>query len=279
MFDFDEDEKIDGSEPLLVCWYSGGFPRADGNKLMAPLIEAAKEVGFTNSLVLDLFNEYDIEGEGREPWATYVDKLVEEIDRESPHRPLILLGHSRGAFGAMSVATRLGDRVLKVYIAASGPIKLGEPSGMEVLSIDFKEKPGDLPLLTWFSSLDPDNMMLAEMSKCTEAELQEDLSRSAMMMQKVQLMRRQYKNSMYPDMTKDILVLSVPIMVLCPVRSAAAFDHPDNMGLWRHNTTGEFTMETIEAGHMDCLQDKQKLLDGIVGDMKKFLDAWNAKRW
>ena len=74
-------------------------------------------------------------------------------------RPLILFGHSRGAAPATCVAYRLQQRVVKVYIAACGAMRLDEATGWELLSRRF-QRGGDRELLQWFASLQPQNLLL-----------------------------------------------------------------------------------------------------------------------
>merc|ERR1719296_24251 len=62
----------------------------------------------------------------------------------------------------MTLAQRLGSRVLKVYIASSGAPVKGEDGPFKALSDGFKQT-GDIGLLQWFVSLNPGNLMMEGM--------------------------------------------------------------------------------------------------------------------
>merc|ERR1712224_883045 len=165
-------------EPVLVGFYSGGFFHNDGRKLLDNLLECAAKKGIGESLILGFPDHYEFRGEGYEWWSKYVDRLVEEIDSEGySGRPLLIFGHSRGCCPAMSLATRLGKQVLKVYLCGSTPIETGKPTAWEQLSIGFK-KGGDKELLAWFSSLQPGNEILARAAALPESEIPKVLDES-----------------------------------------------------------------------------------------------------
>lgn len=86
MFDFDDDvlDQLETpaepqQEPVLVCFYSGGFYHNDGRKLLNDLLESAAKKGIGDTLVLGFPDHYGIKGEGYEWWPIYVDRLVEEL--------------------------------------------------------------------------------------------------------------------------------------------------------------------------------------------------------
>ncbi|CAE7400326.1 yacO [Symbiodinium sp. CCMP2592] len=167
-------------------------------------------------------------GEGREPWATYIDLLVGEINKAAgaTDRPLILFGHSRGAAPATCVAYRLGTRVKKVYIVACGAMKAQEPTGWELLSQRFKEG-GDRDLLKWFSSIQPDNLLLRRTAfEASLREFEEQITSSKMMSDMLHVMRTQYRDAMFPDPDRDFGCMPVPIMAVSPLQDEAC--QPDH---------------------------------------------------
>mmetsp|Transcript_18513 Transcript_18513/g.49657 ORF Transcript_18513/g.49657 Transcript_18513/m.49657 type:complete len:288 (-) Transcript_18513:84-947(-) len=264
MFDddvLDEMDILDASKhPVLVGWYSGGFYKEEGRGLLKDIMETAKEYGMRDTLVLDHPDEYNMEGEGYEPYRRYVDVLIERIDEdpERTGRPLLLFGHSRGACAAMAVATRLGARVLKVYIVATGAMVPDQPSGWEQMSLAFK-KGGDELILGWLLSMQPGNLVLArafEAAKANDGTLQAMYSESKWLTSMVTLTRRQYREAMYPDMTKDVQVLSIPLCAVSPLQDPST--QPEHNAGWNLMTTAECEQLTVDAGHMDVLKAKKK---------------------
>lgn len=263
-FDFDdlEEKAAQKSTPVFVAWYSGGFSAKDGEALLEPLTTAVK-MAFpaVDVLVLHYPDVYNIEGEGSEPWPTYVDRLVEEIDKEPSRkdRPLILFGHSRGNAPCMTLAARLGARVLKIYIAATPAPIPGQPSPFKALSDTFKQT-GDVGLLQWFVGLNPGNLMMEGMCKGVvsgEMKIEDSPFLNSMMT----LMRRQYRDAMWPDMERDFKGVVSPILAFGPrLDLDVSLETMQGWGLW---TTGGAKVKMISgAGHMDCL--RPSLVDGEV---------------
>eukprot|EP00930_Biecheleria_cincta_P030213 TRINITY_DN20939_c0_g1_i1.p1 TRINITY_DN20939_c0_g1~~TRINITY_DN20939_c0_g1_i1.p1 ORF type:complete len:349 (+),score=82.71 TRINITY_DN20939_c0_g1_i1:84-1130(+) len=261
--------------PLFCAWYSGGFFKKDGEKLLAPLIDAVQKAGLEDTAVLHFPNEYDMIGEGREAWASYVDRLVEEINKAAgdDKRSIVVFGHSRGASPAICVATRLGARCKKVYIAACGAMVKGQATAWENLSMAFKQG-GDRDLLKWFSSLQPENVVLSRTANdTTDAEFEEHVKSSKFMSEMLGLMRTQYRNAMYPDPDKDFTVVLAPIMAFSPIQDAGS--GPEVTQGWGELTSGGFQLETVDAGHMDCLapnpEGKCELFEKISKDLQQFV--------
>mmetsp|Transcript_20960 Transcript_20960/g.36748 ORF Transcript_20960/g.36748 Transcript_20960/m.36748 type:complete len:346 (+) Transcript_20960:3-1040(+) len=261
--------------PLFCAWYSGGFSVKDGEKQLAPLLNAVKEAGVANAAVFHFPDGYDLDGEGREPWAGYVDRLIEEIGKvaEDKDQPLILFGHSRGASPAVCLATRLGSRVKHVYIAACGAMQAGQPTAWENLSLDFK-KGGDRELLTWFSSLQPENVVLRRVAiDTTDDEFVEQVNCSKFLLNMLSLMRRQYRDAMYPDPDRDFKPFPANITTFAPLYDAGS--QPEHLQEWSAMTLGKFLNVSVHAGHMDCIMPNAKgkceLFDWLKQDLKKYL--------
>lgn len=257
-------ESLDECRPPFFCaWYSGGFSPKDGEKLLAPLIEAVRDVGLKDAAIFHFPDAYGMTDEGREPWASYIDLLIEEIDKiAGSSRPLILFGHSRGAAPATCVAYRQPERVRKVYIAACGAMQLGEATGWELLSHSFKQG-GDRELLKWFSSLQPQNILLHRTAhETSDAEFEEQVQSSKFLSDMLQLMRCQYRDAMYPDPARDFGEMEVSIMAFSPLLDPSC--QPEHCKDWGR-LTNDFQLQTVNAGHMDCLQVQAApiLWDGV----------------
>jgi pimeloyl-ACP methyl ester carboxylesterase len=280
MFDFD-DEALDQlptepaepfQDPVLVCFYSGGFFHADGRKLLNDVLEAAALKGIGDTLVLGFPDYYGITGDGYDPWSTYVDRLVEELDEEYEGRPVLIFGHSRGAGAAMSLATRLGKRVLKVYCTASGGILPGKPTGWETLSKGFKAG-GDKELITWFSSLQPGNLVLAQTAALPPEKIPDALAQSKFLNDMVTLMRLQYRDATYPRMqgdSPDIDVLDVPLVYYGPVEDPGSDIKVVGAG-WKLMSRVSVELIEVSGGHMDCLHKPATMLEKMTEDMAKFV--------
>mmetsp|Transcript_65406 Transcript_65406/g.181457 ORF Transcript_65406/g.181457 Transcript_65406/m.181457 type:complete len:388 (+) Transcript_65406:74-1237(+) len=253
-----EDDKL----PVLCCWYSGGLDPNQGREQLEPIVKAARKAGLKHVLVLDYPDTYGIEGEGSAPWAHYVDRLVREVDAEPERRgrELLLFGHSRGATPAMTVAARLGQRVLKVYVASSGGPLPDQPSPFKGLSDYFKAK-RDLDLLKWFCSLNPVPTMLRIMESVQSGEIA--IEDSQYLADKLTLMKRHYVNAIWPDMQTDFKVLAVPILAVAGKRDASL--SKQSMDMWKLWSTKEVKVKLIEAGHMDTANHT----DIFISDMVK----------
>mmetsp|Transcript_85899 Transcript_85899/g.243617 ORF Transcript_85899/g.243617 Transcript_85899/m.243617 type:complete len:403 (-) Transcript_85899:95-1303(-) len=257
-FDMPEDQM-----PVLCLWYSGGMDTTQGRDQLANLVDAAMDAGLKHVLVMDYPDTYGIVGEGSKPWASYVDRLVQEIDKDPDRRgrQLILLGHSRGATPAMSVATRLGGRrVLKVYCVSSGAPIEGQKSPFQLLSEGFKAST-DLDLLKWFCSLNPVPILLRMMQAVESGDM--TIEDSTFLKEKVDLMKRQYVNAIWPDMSKDLRIVNVPIMVVAGTKDYN--ETPEAMHRWKNWSTKEVTVKFIEAGHMDTVDHTDIFISDMVG--------------
>lgn len=257
-------------KPILVCWYSGGFSVKEGRELIRPFLEAAALAGIEDQLVLDHPEDY-IQGSGTEPWSSYIDRLVYEINEKKAfrNRPLLLFGHSRGACSAVSMATRLGRRVRKVYIVAcgGGALQIGQPSSWEKMSDKFK-KTGDKGIFQFYASLQPNNLVLGRAAAASEAELEELVQSSAWLQDRVELGRRQFRDAIVPDMSQqfDVDVIKAPMLAIRPSEDESC--PQEAMGLWKGITSNCFEVLTLRAGHMDCLQPEH--MSVVIEDMLTF---------
>ncbi|CAK9046760.1 Calcium-dependent protein kinase 2 [Durusdinium trenchii] len=263
--------------PLFCAWYSGGFTTADGEKLLSPLMDAVHAAGVEKRAILHFPDAYEMSGEGwegRAPWSKYVDKLVEEINKvsDSDSQPLVLFGHSRGAAPAICVASRLGARVKQVYIAACGAMRAGEATAWEALSKNFKQG-GDRELLGWFYSLQPENVFLKRAVEKADDEFEEQVNSSKFLSDMLSLMRRQYRDAMYPDPDRDFKAVPANVTAFAALLDEGS--QPEHMEDWKLLTLAKFQNVSLNAGHMDCLAPntagKCELFEFLQKDLKQFI--------
>lgn len=255
--------------PVLVCFYSGGFTREEGLKTLEALQRTLRKAGVKDQLVLDHSNEYGFVEEGYEPWPRYVDKLVELIDRDYAGRPVIVLGHSKGTCPAMGVAHRLGRRVLKTYVVACGAWLPGRKTPWEKLSERFKRK-GDQELLAWFASLNPGNLLLETVAYAPEDQFEELVQGSAFLQSKLVLMRLQYRDAIYPDMSRGVIdEFPAELCAVSPLWDGGSQPF-DMLGFRKFSKT--FEMWEIRAGHADVLTSPD-FLGRLSEDVLSFFGA------
>jgi len=289
MFAFDDGvlEEIDQGDPsgppYLVCWYSGGYKKDEGRRLLVPFLESAKRVGIKDHLVLDHNNEYGMTEEGYEPYPRYVDLLVEKIDEVAAGRPLLLFAHSRGCCPAAAVATRLGCRVLKVYFVASqGAVVPGKPTPWEKLSKRFRRN-GERSMLSWFSELQPGNLLLDSAAHASQEDRDEMKETSKFLANMITLMNTQYRDAMYPDMSKgvidtfpaDICAIAPSKDTMCTVEACEGF---------HQLTSGRCDIWLIVGGHMEVLKPDTgsttcELHDRVLADMLAIYENEELRAW
>mmetsp|Transcript_5324 Transcript_5324/g.15760 ORF Transcript_5324/g.15760 Transcript_5324/m.15760 type:complete len:508 (-) Transcript_5324:63-1586(-) len=270
-----EAAKADGAgAPVLVYWYSGGYTKDEGTKTLEAVQKTLKKQGVKDQLVLHHSNEYGFTGEGYEPWPKYVDRLVEEIDKSYAGRPLILFGHSKGTGSAMSVAHRLGSRVLKCYVVACSAWLPGRPSPWEKLSKQFKMK-GDQGLLAWFASLNPGNLLLETVAYAPEDQFDELVESSSFMKTKLVLMRQQYRDAIFPDMKQGAIEqFPAELCAVSPLWDGGS-QPLDMVGFRKYSK--RFELWEVKAGHADVLSSPE-FLGKLSEDVKRLLDPASRSR-
>eukprot|EP00747_Dinoflagellata_sp_TGD_P046940 gnl/TRDRNA2_/TRDRNA2_144718_c0_seq1.p1 gnl/TRDRNA2_/TRDRNA2_144718_c0~~gnl/TRDRNA2_/TRDRNA2_144718_c0_seq1.p1 ORF type:complete len:457 (-),score=52.29 gnl/TRDRNA2_/TRDRNA2_144718_c0_seq1:33-1403(-) len=254
-------------QPVVAILYSGGFTPAEGQELVQPLTVSLAKAGFKNVIVLHHPDAYGMTGTGRKPWKDYVSRLVQEIEGNYGTRKVIVFGHSRGAGLAMSLAVRLQDRCLKLYVTGAGPVKTGEPTGWEVISEAFRAQPNPKrAVVEWFVSLNPNAVLLSRLTQLPEKEFEEACTKSLTIKKMVDMFMVQYVDAMYPDPFSDIQVIHAPIMALALTLDPGS--QPFDMRLWRTmSTSPNSSMKPFNASHMGCLQDEGGFIRALVEDM------------
>eukprot|EP00747_Dinoflagellata_sp_TGD_P193802 gnl/TRDRNA2_/TRDRNA2_60456_c0_seq1.p1 gnl/TRDRNA2_/TRDRNA2_60456_c0~~gnl/TRDRNA2_/TRDRNA2_60456_c0_seq1.p1 ORF type:complete len:376 (+),score=30.56 gnl/TRDRNA2_/TRDRNA2_60456_c0_seq1:72-1199(+) len=188
------------TQPVVVIFYSGGFTAEEGQVLVQPLTNRLAAAGFRNILVLHHPDAYGMTDEGREPWKKYVTKLVEEIDSSYSGHKVLIFGHSRGAGLAMSLAVRLQERCLKLYVTGAGPVRTEEPTAWEELSKAFKVQPDPKrAVVEWLASLNPNALMLNRLAKLDDEQFKEATTQSPAIKKMVDMFMAQYVDAMYPE--------------------------------------------------------------------------------
>lgn len=263
--DFEEEEpELKG--PILCCWYSGGLTKEKGRDQLSGLTAAAKKAGI-EPLVLDFPDSYGIEGDGSSKrWAEYVNRLVEEIDKEPSRkgRPLFLFGHSRGCTPALTVAAKLKTRVLKMFLLASGAPKKGVPSPFQFLAEGFK-KGTDMDLLKWFAGLNPSPVLHRTIQAVEQGDIK--LSDSKYLMDMLDTMKKQYVNTIWPDMNTDMEGITCPITAVSPRKDPDA--QPPACWGYKELTSGRCDVKVVDAGHMDVVNHHKELIADMVGLAKQ----------
>mmetsp|Transcript_72088 Transcript_72088/g.146218 ORF Transcript_72088/g.146218 Transcript_72088/m.146218 type:complete len:233 (+) Transcript_72088:72-770(+) len=127
---------------------------------------------------------------------------------------------------------------------------------------------GNKALLAWFASLNPGNILLERTSQMPKAEMEEQIESSKWLKDTVALMSVQYKDAMYPNMTKkdpDIDLIDCPIVGISSLLDPGA--QPAAIQTYEHNTAGQFQLVECYAGHMDVLYKESGLMERLGPDM------------
>mmetsp|Transcript_27527 Transcript_27527/g.62010 ORF Transcript_27527/g.62010 Transcript_27527/m.62010 type:complete len:199 (+) Transcript_27527:75-671(+) len=188
-------------------------------------------------------DSYGIDANGTIGWKRYLDALVMDIDvAKGPQRPVILWGYGRGAATAMTLAGRLGARVMQLIIlCAEAPAPGQEVNPFEADSMMISTS-SDREIVSWLSATSHDTVLL-EMA----LSIQEGTSRiqdSAHLKGILTATKKQY--NMWPDMARDMKVVRCPLKVVSGHGSKVGFD---DMQYWAQWTTGPVTYETLTQAH------------------------------
>mmetsp|Transcript_53253 Transcript_53253/g.155105 ORF Transcript_53253/g.155105 Transcript_53253/m.155105 type:complete len:754 (-) Transcript_53253:69-2330(-) len=266
-------------EPVLVCWNIVGFRLKEGTEKLAGLFVAAKQLGIKDHVMLSYPEDYGVKGEGDETWATYVDRLIEKIDR-SPRRlgrPLLLFAHSNASGAALSVAVRLGARVLKIYLV-DGPAPRPEYDVFAVSHASFKSFT-DADWVQKLYSWNPGSSVLREMAKACTVEGWE-VSKSPGAQEILEHGRRMYINAVYPKVGRDLTSIPSPILAFKMIEDVIDLASVAALQLW---TTGGFDLVRVECTHVGWLLPTRDLttktrryvvFDLLCEDIQKNLDHW-----
>jgi len=266
--------------PVLVCWNIVGFRLQQGAEKLAGLFWSARRLGIKDHVVLSYPEDHGIEGEGEGKWREYVESLIKAIDRKPRHvgRPLLLWAHSAASAAALSVAWRLGSRVLKVYMVDG---YAPEPGGYNIWAgstADFKTW-SDAKWILTLASWNPGSTVLREMATAVMSGWDVSNSRGAQSL--LAHGKRQYLNSIHPNLARDVGVIPAPILAFSMSRDdVIVLGSVLNLGRW---TSAGFCLERFEATHMGWLEptaDKTTsvrrcgVFDQICEDMRVNLEHW-----
>jgi surfactin synthase thioesterase subunit len=238
--------------PLLVSFYSGGLTAADGRKMLRRWTAAAKLAGFEDALVLDGPMEFESECT---VFDDYVSRLEAQVSAAAgAERPVLLVGHSRGAMAAFGLAQRLGSRVRCLYVVAcrpplppDGAFGLNETwgvgaSGEGRAALRALGDEGVLRgLLAW------ENEMMTSWLEKPRA------SWPATVAATVERIRREYSSEVLAGM--PLAPLGVPIVGVAASNERPLGETRQKMEGWRQMTGAAFELQTIEGrGHFNILQ-------------------------
>mmetsp|Transcript_40220 Transcript_40220/g.120325 ORF Transcript_40220/g.120325 Transcript_40220/m.120325 type:complete len:445 (+) Transcript_40220:3-1337(+) len=266
--------------PVLVCWNIVGFRLRQGVQKFAGLFVSARRLGIKDHVVLSYPEDYGIEGEGGGQWSRYVDKLVEAIDKRPRRagRPLLLLAHSAASAAALSVASRLGSRVLKVYMIDGWAPRPGGHDVWAATTESFRSW-SDARWLLQLVSWNPGSTVLREMAEAVSRGW--DASTSPGAQDVLAHGRRQYLNAIHPDLARDLLVIPAPVFAFSMTRDEVIrLEDVENLEHW---TSGGFHLELFDATHMGWLEptaDRSAsswrcgVFDRICEDMKANAEDW-----
>lgn len=269
-----------GSTPVLVCFNIVGFRLQQGIEKFAGLFVSARKLGIKDHVVLSYPEDYGIEG-GGDRWWEYVDRLIEAIDKKPRRagRPLLLWAHSLGVVPALSVAYRLGSRVLKIYMADGSAPERGGFDGWAAQTADFQSW-SDARWMLQLAAWNPGSSVLQEMAAAVQQGWDPSKSKGAQDL--LAHGKRQYLNAIHPVMGRDADVVVAPIFVFSMIRDEVVpLDHVMQLERW---TTGGLHVERFDATHMGWLEptaDKATrshrcyLFDRVCADIAENLDRWS----
>lgn len=258
----------DNPTPLLVCFYSGGMTARQGRAHLAPFLVAAAKVGLGDPVVLDHGSCL-----GCGSWDAYLDQLVESVSGGThAGRPILIFAHSHGCLAAYGLALRLGARALKLYVAARRPPSM--PLLDEVWGVDCG---GDLEPMA------DGELLQGLLSAWRNPFLQSKASVkpvSPVVSAVMQTVRQQYSSPSAPSGSADIPLalgeppkaIAAPILAVACGRELDAGETAEKMEGWRELTTDTFRLLTVDADHMECMQQAEvnPLFEAVLGDMRQF---------
>merc|ERR1712232_655014 len=213
-------------------------------------------MGICDTFYCDQPVGYPIPGEGHEPYPRYVDLLVEDIDKDPGRkgRPLVLLAHGWGAPHALALATRLGPRVVKVYIIRDNPPLM--PGGLPSFYDDHNKwcKQAGNSILEWLRVANP-NALFETACKASPKELKKMFAESPYFTRVVNYATLAFRDGIYPDMSKDIQVISSPMCVITPKQNTPDGNPDMTWILW---TSGPYNVYMIDDYHHACVRPRKK---------------------
>lgn len=241
-------DSADISGPMLVCFHPSGFMPAHGAQALEDLVKGAKEAGITDHVMLSYPETYGFKSPGgTDEWPKYLDALVQEIDG-SPRRagrPVILWGFQAGCTAMMSLAKRLAERVLKLYVTcfSMGDYPL-QPAVLDALRDQLCGGPVKVFRNIYYSNPTAP-IIKATFEGCeTEEKLAETIAASTALTDLVELARRQFLNMIYPDVDRDFCKLSAPIHACFASQDQISSDHHD---FWKTWTSGSCKVEILSG--------------------------------
>ncbi|KAL1511208.1 hypothetical protein AB1Y20_006022 [Prymnesium parvum] len=247
-------------KPIVVCTYSAGVTPKVGRDIMQPLLNACKQLGLTDQVVLDHHNEppYD----ACKTHSEYIMRLRDTVigqDPERGSRPWILLAHSHGSVAAYSLARLLGPKVRHVCILCrrAPTVELLH----DVFGVATCEEIEAMPMREFAQTLGSvyANPTLLAMTRG------EDVSKwSASAQETVKIAQSQYmahaglcsavdiakeigeRGSLSPD-----ALIHAPILVVTTPQETEKGETAAKAAPWAELTSAKCSMEQVDAAHME----------------------------
>ena len=247
--------------PIIVVAYSTGLSPENGREKMQPLIQAAKDAGFVDSIVLDHANVLDPNMECQTLDAL-VDKMLEivwAVNETWRSRPWILIGHSNGCVPAYGLARRLGPKVRLCCVLGRRPPTA--PLVPELFGCNTVAEVGTLSAheLAQRMATVYENGFLKAMTASPDVTKWSQTAIDA-----VEIARQQYGHPCLlccpAEITASICSpgadpplaarISAPIVGIASSREPAEAETAAKMAEWATLTTGGFQLEALDTDHM-----------------------------
>jgi len=138
-------------------------------------------------------------------------------------------------------------------------------------------------MLGWFASLQPGNLLLERAAAAPDDQYEAMRTGSSFLADIVDLLNVQYRNGMYPDMSKgDIDVFPADVWAIAP--SSDPKCTPDSIQGYHKITSGRCQVITVEGSHMGCLGSEGsskpcELHDKVIADMVSCWENQDLQSW
>ena len=267
--------------PVLVAFFGAALPRDAGVKNLELLLEAAKNAGFKDQVILDHMNvaPYDKCATFGEYVAALYKSLMDAPERQS--RPFVFVAHSQGTVPAYGLAQLVGPKARALCVIGRRPPTMevikelfGVATGPEVLELR-------RPFIAEALGKAYANEAL-EMGK----DMQE-ASWPSYLATAVDLARVQYSSPCSLMAQNDIdaffgissaaatdvavpppkYVLSIPILAIAGNEESSGETAQKMQGWSAFTAPNAFTMVRVAATHMD-MPGSRETIDAVIAALK-----------
>mmetsp|Transcript_101048 Transcript_101048/g.185086 ORF Transcript_101048/g.185086 Transcript_101048/m.185086 type:complete len:195 (+) Transcript_101048:1-585(+) len=152
----------------------------------------------------------------------------------------------------MSLAKRLGERVLKVYINCWSMGTLSDRVAASKYLQASNAQTDDVGVFKFLCKSMPNSAMLKTMREGTkEEDLAAEIAKSSAIQDLIELARRQYTNAIFPHPERDLGQISAPILALHARQDYSL--KPESFEAWKTWTSGAFNFQVVEGGAWSVL--------------------------